>query len=510
VKRSPPPIPSYSLPEGQAETTIWAVDPSQKSTPALPMKARYCVICGKRLSLWHRLLGRTRHNYCVALEQKRAVWAELDRQAELRRGQAAEEERRKQAEVAEEERKRQAEVAAQKEREQARLAAEREAYRKSHGFASIVGQEGATKRLWEFAALYLRQGFPPAHVLLTGTEGIGKRTVARAFGAEFGFMLTEASGAAIGGANDLIGLMTEVPDYGLLVLSDLGRLSKQVAPLLALALTEFKVDFVVDKGMFARTRNVPLKRFTCIGTARHEKEVRTELLDAFHLRVPLAEYSQPNLQAVCERIARIEGLSFTPSTAALIAGISDGKPRQIQLLVRRIKGTGRNAVSEQEAAEILQVLGFNAAGGASVGGSPALGQLSGEQFEHVIGRLLQGMGFRTEMTKAAGDGGIDIVAALEHPIIGGRYLIQCKRYAPEAPVGAATVREFYGALKADRRAVKGILITTSGFTAQALAFAANLPIELIDGHKLRELLGGYGISTEILDAPPKGDLFLLD
>jgi Holliday junction resolvasome RuvABC ATP-dependent DNA helicase subunit len=490
VKRSPPPIPSYSLPDGQAETTIWAVDPSQKSSPALAIKARYCVICGKRLSLWHRLRGRTSHNYCVVEEQERALraerQAELDRQAELRQRQAAEEEG-----------KRQAELAAEKEREQARLAAEREAYRKSHGFASIVGQEQARKRLWEFAALYLRQGLPPPHVLLTGAEGIGKRTLARAFAAEFGFMLMEASGAAMGASNDLMGVITNVADYGVLVVSDLGRLSKQVAPLLAVALTQFKVDFVVDKGMFARTINIPLKRFTCIGTARAEKDVPTELLDAFHLRVPLADYSQSNLQAVCERIAQTEGLSFTPSTAALIAGISDGKPRQIQLLVRRIKGTGRNAVSEQEAAEILQVLGFNAAGGASVFRPPGLGQLTGVEFEHVICRLLQAMGFRTETTKATGDGGIDIDAVLPGPIVGGLYLIQCKRYAPEATVSVPTVREFYGSLKADRRgAVKGILITTSGFTAQAHAFAANLPIELIDGHKLRELLGRYGIKPE--------------
>src|SRR5947209_116212 len=63
-----------------------------------------------------------------------------------------------------------------------------------------------------------------------------------------------------------------------------------------------------------------------------------------------------------------------------------------------------------------------------------------------------------QMTRATGDGGIDIVAHLDKPIVGGRYLIQCKRFT--GPVGAPIVREFYGAVQADRRAVKGILITT--------------------------------------------------
>ncbi len=103
--------------------------------------------------------------------------------------------------------------------------------------------------------------------------------------------------------------------------------------------------------------------------------------------------------------------------------------------------------------------------------------------------MLQKMGFRSEMTSVTGDGGIDIIAVSEKPIVGGRYLIQCKRFAAGNLVGAPAVREFYGALTADKKAVKGIFITTSGFTKQARDFAENLPLELIDADSLHELLG---------------------
>jgi len=64
---------------------------------------------------------------------------------------------------------------------------------------------------------------------------------------------------------------------------------------------------------------------------------------------------------------------------------------------------------------------------------------------------------------------------------------QCKRYGPDNPVGSAAVRECYGALHADRRAMKGVFITTSTFTPQAREFAQELAIELIDGERLRML-----------------------
>jgi restriction system protein len=118
-------------------------------------------------------------------------------------------------------------------------------------------------------------------------------------------------------------------------------------------------------------------------------------------------------------------------------------------------------------------------------------RLSPTDFERRVAELLRQMGFRVELTKASGDGGVDIVALSSSPITGGRYLVQCKRFGPKLPVGSPVVREFYGALQADRKAVKGILITTSYFTPDAKRFAADLPLELIDGERLGKLLSDY-------------------
>jgi restriction system protein len=120
-----------------------------------------------------------------------------------------------------------------------------------------------------------------------------------------------------------------------------------------------------------------------------------------------------------------------------------------------------------------------------------LHSLTGVEFEKLIAMLLQRMGFHAEMTRATGDGGIDIVAHLERPFVGGRYLIQCKRFSPDSLIGAPVIREFYGALVADRRAIKGVFITTSGFTVQAREFARNLPLELIDGGQLQNLFAEH-------------------
>ena len=140
----------------------------------------------------------------------------------------------------------------------------------------------------------------------------------------------------------------------------------------------------------------------------------------------------------------------------------------------------QDPVNRQDAEEILSVFGYAGLTSAGALGTPPgnWGFLSGIEFERMIVELLNSIGFSAAMTKASGDGGVDIEATLDRPIVGGRYLFECKRFTPDALVGSAAVREFYGALVADRKAVKGVFITASGFTPHAHEFAQNLPNEL--------------------------------
>jgi len=129
-----------------------------------------------------------------------------------------------------------------------------------------------------------------------------------------------------------------------------------------------------------------------------------------------------------------------------------------------------------------------------------LNDLGGHEFEDLIERLLIKMGFATEGRKEAADGGIDIIAVSIQPLVSGRYIIQCKRYSNS--VSSPIVRDLYGVVMAER-ANKGILITTSAFTSDAIEFAQGKPIELVDGPQLIELLGRYSLlEAEIQGSSP--------
>jgi hypothetical protein len=129
-------------------------------------------------------------------------------------------------------------------------------------------------------------------------------------------------------------------------------------------------------------------------------------------------------------------------------------------------------------------------GAKSITNLDELNRLGGHEFEDLIEQLLIRMGFATEGRKSAADGGIDIVAVSGQPLLGGRYIIQCKRYT--SSVSSPIVRDLYGVVMAER-ANKGILITTSAFTSDAIEFAREKQIELIDGVRLIDLLEKHSL-----------------
>ena len=122
--------------------------------------------------------------------------------------------------------------------------------------------------------------------------------------------------------------------------------------------------------------------------------------------------------------------------------------------------------------------------------------LSGIEFENVCQALVEKMGFTTQTTKASGDGGIDLIAYNHQPLLSGKYIIQCKRYA--GSVGEPIIRDLYGVVMSER-ANKGILMTTGHFTKSAISFAEGKPIELIDGSTLKNLMNQYGLHIETRD-----------
>ena len=135
---------------------------------------------------------------------------------------------------------------------------------------------------------------------------------------------------------------------------------------------------------------------------------------------------------------------------------------------------------------------------AGINSIPNLAAMPWEDFEHLVRELFakyfSTLGAEVKVTRASRDGGIDAVAINPDPILGGKYIIQAKRYNHVVPVSA--VRELNG-IMADEGALKGILVTTSHYGNDSREFVKDKPLKLIDGANLIHMFNEYGYNVRI-------------
>lgn len=125
-------------------------------------------------------------------------------------------------------------------------------------------------------------------------------------------------------------------------------------------------------------------------------------------------------------------------------------------------------------------------------------------FERLIVDLLVAMGYGGSRADAGehlggtGDGGVDGVIR-EDQLGLDRVYLQAKRYQPGNTIGSEAVQAFIGAL-IGKGAQKGVFITTSSFSRQALAAASQsgtLRLVLIDGTELTRLMVRFNVGAQV-------------
>ena len=126
-------------------------------------------------------------------------------------------------------------------------------------------------------------------------------------------------------------------------------------------------------------------------------------------------------------------------------------------------------------------------------------ELSPSFFEKLVVELLVKMGYGGSIKDAgkamgkSGDEGID--GTIKEDKLGLDIIyIQAKRWKPGNVVGRPELQKFVGAL-AGQGAKKGIFITTSNFTREAIEYTPRneTKIVLIDGHQLAQLMIDYNL-----------------
>jgi Holliday junction DNA helicase RuvB len=203
--------------------------------------------------------------------------------------------------------------------------------------ADFVGQQRVREQLSVVLDAARGRGRPPDHMLLSGSPGLGKTTLAMIIATELGAPLRITSGPAIERAGDLAALLSTLTDGEVLFLDEIHRMARPAEEMLYVAMEDFRVDVVVGKGPGATAIPLDVAPFTLVGATTRAGLLPGPLRDRFGFVAHLDFYAPGELETVLRRSASLLDVRLTPDGAAEIGSRARGTPRIANRLLRRVR-----------------------------------------------------------------------------------------------------------------------------------------------------------------------------
>ena len=275
----------------------------------------------------------------------------------------------------------------------------------------------------------------------------------------------------------------------------------------------------------------PLKTTRKLASERARRLAQQKVAYSLCLRLIHEIFATPELGGVdmvainleLEHFGKRDGRIRTDVMASIKVTRLDFDPIDIRavdpkLCFRALKG--RETPSFEEISSVMPLLSFDRSDKRIVPGrdvadtlplSSNLAAMPWEDFEHIVRELFGKMfserspGAEVNVTRASRDYGVDALIYDPDPILGGKYVIQAKRYVNTVDVAA--VRDLFGTVQ-NEGASKGFLVTTSSYGPDAHSFANGKPLVLIDGSQLLGLLAKFGYEFRIDLAQARRELGL--
>jgi Holliday junction DNA helicase RuvB len=239
---------------------------------------------------------------------------------------------------------------------------EAEATLRPRRLSEFIAQDRVREQLELLLQGAMRRGSPPEHILLSGSPGLGKTTLAMIIAAELGAGLRITSGPAIERSGDLAAVLTSLAAGDVLFIDEIHRIARPAEELLYSAMEDFRVDVIVGKGPGATAIPIDVEPFTLVGATTRAGLLTGPMRDRFGFVGHLDFYEAHELDILLHRSARILAVELTDDGATEIAGRSRGTPRIANRLLRRVRDYAEvradgvvNAVNARAALKVYDV-----------------------------------------------------------------------------------------------------------------------------------------------------------
>jgi Holliday junction DNA helicase RuvB len=200
---------------------------------------------------------------------------------------------------------------------------------------AIVGQSQAIETLRLALEGARARHEPLDHVLLEGSPGLGKTSIAAALAREMDGPFQATSGPLLKDVSVLCCLLTSAAEGEVLFIDEIHRLPPEVAEVLYEAMEDGTLSVPVLCAAEVKTLRLKLRRLTVIGATTDPDRLPRPLRARFGVQLVLESYGEAELIEILEAAAARQDLDIDTAAAATLARAALGTPRRALSLFRR-------------------------------------------------------------------------------------------------------------------------------------------------------------------------------
>ncbi len=200
-----------------------------------------------------------------------------------------------------------------------------------------IGQERIKNNLDVFISASNLRNESIDHILLFGSPGLGKTTLAFIIANELKTNIKVTSAPMIEKNGDLIALLSNLKEKEILFIDEIHRLSPQLEEILYTAMEDYRLDIIIGSGSSAQTIQIDIPKFTLIGATTKVGSLSMSLRERFGIQFRMEFYKNSELEEILLIASKKLNKNIDSFALHEIAKRSRGTPRTALRFFKRVR-----------------------------------------------------------------------------------------------------------------------------------------------------------------------------